>query len=111
MIEGSGAETIQFAPDGGVILGGFVAGAGLAADTRFKSGGGTSGDPIIAKLSAQDIAGSSAPKNFEWIYKDENKKGSFMSLKISPENGWVVAINGDITVLDTNGELVMNSTK
>lgn len=34
-----------------------------------------------------------------------------MSLKISPENGWVVAINGDITVLDTNGELVMKSTK
>jgi len=31
--EGSGAETVAFAPDGGVILGGFVAGVEPAKNT------------------------------------------------------------------------------
>jgi len=38
-------------------------------------------------------------------------KGSFKTLKINPENGWVIALNGDISALDANGELIVKSTK
>jgi hypothetical protein len=45
--------------------------------------------PFIARISANDAAGSTAPTKFEWTYAERDKtyRGSVKSLKVSPFDG------------------------
>jgi len=62
----------------------------------FKSGGmAASGEPFFAKISADDVAGSSAPTKFEWTYSETAKssKGSVKSMKMNDE-GTIYGVAG-----------------
>jgi hypothetical protein len=66
-------ESVAFAPDGGLIVGGFMDGITLAASLKFKSAGQPEeGLPFVGKISASDVNGSTAPSKFEWTYTEKD---------------------------------------
>ena len=97
-------ETVAFAPDGSVVVGGFVGSATPAYDQKFKSGGQPEGGhPFIAKISAADVNGNEAPFAYEWYYYETdnsspNFKGSAKAVRVS-NTGEIYAIMGKTTAV------------
>ena len=64
------AETVAFTSDGGFVIGGGLNNPEPVKSMAFKSSGQfAEGNPFIAKVSAADAAGTSAPSSFEWEYE------------------------------------------
>lgn len=81
-----GIESVNFASDGSVIVGGYVGNSSPIADITFKSAGQiTGGVPFIAKISAEAAKGSETPE-FEWMYYSPddlaNYKGSTKAMRL-----------------------------
>lgn len=83
----TGLESVSFLGDGSVIVGGYTDSEDAFA--FFKSSGiVTEGKPFIAKISASDAAGSSAPSSFDWTYSmsDSIYTGSTKSIRIQSDS-------------------------
>ena len=101
--EGTDAlETLAFAPDGGLIVGGYV-GKGMSSvwGQEFKSGGQAhEGFPFIAKISAAGMAGPEAGE-YEWFWymqgissdKSDPSSGSAKAIRID-EKGDIYSLYG-----------------
>ena len=108
----SGAETVAFTSDGGFVIGGYLDNESDAAEQYFKSSGQVDGEnakPFIAKVSAADAGGSSAPTSFEWTYTNSEEKhvGSAKALRVdSSDNVYAAIGHGAVVKLDSAGEEV-----
>jgi len=108
----SGAETVAFTSDGGFIIGGYLDNETDASEIYFKSSGQVDGEnakPFIAKVSAADAAGSSAPSSFEWTYtcSDAENYGSAKAIRVdSSDNVFAVIGHGAVVKLNDAGEEV-----
>lgn len=108
----SGAETVAFTSDGGIIIGGFLDNEVDAINNYFKSSGQVDGEnakPFIAKISAADAGGSSAPTSFEWTYTNSEAEnyGSAKALRVdSSDNVYAVIGHGAVVKLNSAGEEV-----
>lgn len=70
---GAAVESVAFAPDGGLIVGGFMGGYAKASTLKFKSAGQPEeGVPFVGKISASDVNGSTAPTKFEWTNTEKD---------------------------------------
>jgi len=70
---GAAVESVAFAPDGGLIVGGFMDGYTNASALKFKSAGQPEeGIPFVGKISASDVNGSTAPTKFEWTNTEKD---------------------------------------
>jgi len=110
-----GLETVTFAPDGGIIVGGFVGAETPAKDMTFKSGGQMEdGMPFIGKISAADANGDVAPVAYEWFFHETNKevyKGSTKSLRVD-KDGSIWGICGkasSLIKLDQSGNVLFKT--
>lgn len=64
----------------------------------------TEGTPFIAKISAADVEGSTAPTDFEWTYENGSVEGSTRQLIL--ETGNIYAVGGNyanLVKLDNTG--------
>jgi hypothetical protein len=116
---GDAVESVAFAPDGGLIVGGFVAGGAKASELKFKSAGQPEeGTPFVGKISAADVNGAKAPTKFEWTFtknddtqikNEENQyRGSTKSMRIA-QDGTIYALSGyrtTVNKLDQKGNLI-----
>jgi len=113
----SGAETVAFTSDGGFIIGGYLDNEADIIEHNFKSGGQIDGEnakPFIAKVSAADAAGSSAPSSFEWTYtcSDAENYGSAKAIRVdSSDNVFAVIGHGAIVKLNAAGEEVWKTNE
>lgn len=92
-----GLETVAFAPDGSLYVGGFAGASIPANDLRFKSAGQVlEGRPFVGKISAEDANGSSAPIGYEWLkhFGGDGYKGSAKALRVEAGTGNIVAVAG-----------------
>lgn len=92
-----GLETVAFAPDGSLYVGGFAGASIPASDLRFKSAGQVlEGRPFVGKISAEDANGSSAPIGYEWLkhFGGDGYKGSAKALRVEAGTGNIVAVAG-----------------
>lgn len=91
------AETVIFAADGGIVIGGASNCDMPIRELIFKSSGVfEDGTPFIAKISAIDAAGSSEPSSFEWLYENSEVNGSTRSIA-ECDLGNIFAIGGPKT--------------
>ena len=104
-----GFESVSFTKDGGLIASGFV---GASAEPHFKSSGQVEdGRPNVIKISASQVAASSAPLAPQWSYTSRHDEDAYIgSAKVVREEestGHVVAIVGTgaaIVYLTAGGE-------
>lgn len=110
-------ETVAFAPDGSVVVGGFVGAAHPAKGATFKSGGQVEeGYPFVAKLSAAKLASSEPPDEYDWFYYETDRSAYYGSVKAVrvDNNGDIYAIAGGKTgaiKFDKDGNVLAKSGK
>lgn len=103
---GSGLESIYFSSDGGVIVGGYVEATGPIGDMVFKSSGIiTEAKPFIAKISASDYAGSSAPTSWVWSHTetDATYAGSTKSMRLDSNDNIYANVGTRTSVIKLAG--------
>jgi hypothetical protein len=108
---GSGSESVAFTSDGGFIIGGYLDCESEACDIYYINEGVREGaKPFIAKVSAEDAAGDSAPTSFEWTYTksiEEESVGSAKAIRIDSDDNVYAVIGYSVLVkLDAAGEEV-----
>ena len=85
---GSGAEAVIFTDDGGFIICGYVDGPNAASEYNFKSAGqAEEATPFIAKVSAANANGDSAPTSFEWEWEKTSEEpiGSAKTIRLDSD--------------------------
>jgi len=106
------AETVAFTSDGGFVIGGSLNNPEPIKTMYFKSAGQVAeGSPFIAKVSAADAAGTSAPSSFEWEYEvtpDSDSspyQGAAKALRVdSSDNIYaILGVKGAVVKLNSAG--------
>lgn len=68
---GSGATSVYFSSDGGVIVGGYKDATGAIGDMNFKSSGIiNTGKPTADKISAANVAATTVPTTLVWSWEE-----------------------------------------
>lgn len=110
---GSGAEAIAFTDDGGFIVCGYIESEYQAAEQNFKSAGQVEeATPFVAKVSAADAAGDSAPTSFEWEWSETGEEftGSAKTIRLDSDgNIYTVIGKSAVVKLDSSGTEVWNA--
>lgn len=107
-------ETVQFTPDGGIVVGGYVNGDNEGSPGK-SAGQQSEANPFIAKLSAASIAGTEEPAGYEWFWYETDVptyKGSAKAIRVDQNNGDIYANFGrkiSVIKLDSTGNVLAKS--